>query len=275
MPRCILKRDCSQLYELLRRIGVDESSIARECGVEGPCQAVFDNMLLVMHNLNVDNAQHVSDFLKARYEGRLPIDSSSSTLKQIFDLRPFQCPELDIKIRQPCQVHSCSYWTNHSWTRNCIMFYRIDQGRDSLDRKELTFLLDQTSTEIQKRINLVLAEMRRWALRNKTLDNDQDPAPSAPEPTMEDCCMVCAAPIDKGAIHKQGFRYCGRECYNQKPPLDFRIEQEFHQMPVARVLRICIDSFAAKRPMCHALNVTSKQLDDLCNRYPVGISALI
>lgn len=268
MAACALKKSCSELHNLLRSMGVDEANILQECDEGGPCQAAFDNAMQMHYYLNVDNARCVSDFLKQRYSGRLPITSSGGTIKQIFDQRPFGCPELEIEIRQPCRVRSCSYWTNHSWARNCILLYRSDQGRESLDLKELTFLLDQTSTELRKRTNVILAEMRRWALRNKTEHLDVTEMPTA---AVEDCCCVCVNKVGNGAIHKQGLRYCSRDCHNRKPPLDFRIEQEF-RLPVDRVLRICIDSFAAKRPMCHALNVTSKQLDDLCGRYEVETS---
>ena len=159
-------------------------TIAQDCDGEGPCQSVFDNVMQVQHHLNVDNAKHVEEFLRQRYGGRLPIDSTNSTLKQVFDRQPFDCPELSIKVRQPCRVRSCAYWTNHAWTRNCILFYRVDQGRVGLDLKELIFLLDQTATELRKRTNSILAEMRRWALRNKTQDRVED-APELIEPLSE------------------------------------------------------------------------------------------
>ena len=269
MSTCPWKRVCEPLWELLLRLDVDASSISQECRDDGPCHGVFDNIMLVTAHINVDNAYLVHEFLTALYGGQLPIDSAGGTIKQIFSQRPFGCPEIDVEIRQPCRVRSCGYWTNHAWTRNCILFYRIDQGRDSLDLKELTFLLDQTSTELRKRTNLILAEMRRWALHNKA---EQLEIPTVMEPAVVgDRCCVCGNKIDKGSVTKGGFQYCGRACVEHKPPLDFRIEQEF-KLPVDRVLRICIDSFAARRPMCHALNVTTKQLEDLCGRHAIEIS---
>ncbi|KKN30885.1 hypothetical protein LCGC14_0829600 [marine sediment metagenome] len=262
---CTLNHTCSQLRQLLRQLDVDETNVATECDDTSPCQSAFDNALLVMAHLNIDNATLVSDFIRARYQGQLPIDGSDGTVRQIFDRRPFACPELDIEIRQPCSTQSCAYWTNHAWTRNCILFYRADQGHDSLDFKELSFLLDHTTTELRKRANVVLAEMRRWALLHKA---EQVDAPVAPVLVIGDGCVVCGAEADDDSIYKLGFQYCSTVCFDLKPSLDLRIEQEF-KLPVARVLSICIDSFAAKRPMCHALNVTAKQLDDLCARHDV------
>lgn len=262
---CKLKRTCSQLRTLLRRLDVDEAVVAQTCDGTKPCPSAFDNALLVTQHLNIDNASLVTSFLKKQHGGTLPIDDTITTAKQIFDKRPFACPELGVEIRQPCSVESCSYWTNHQWTRNCILHYRVDQGRIGLDVKELSFLFHQTIPELRKHLNGVLAEMRRWALLGKTSQVD---AEALPEAAPLDSCVVCANVLQKGAILKHGFQYCGRACFDKRPPVDLRIEQEF-QLPVQRVVQICIDSFASRRPMCHALDCTTKQLDDLCTRHAI------
>jgi len=264
---CPHDADCDVLKSMLLTMGVDSDYISDACTEEEACQSLFDNLMLAHHYLNLENAQVVIDAIKKRYDGRLPIDKTDAAIKQIFDRQPFQCPELGVEIRQPCQVSSCAYWTNHSWTRNCALFYRVDQGRDTLDLKELTFLLDRSVTEIRKRTNKVLAEMRRWALHSKV---ESDTVREAPSPVAGGCCVCGRIVGNKRAVHKQGFSYCSRRCYQQKPPLDFRIEREF-KLPIDRVLSICVDSFAAKRPMCHALNVSSKQLEDLCTRYEINL----
>ncbi len=266
MPTCKLKRTCSRLKTLLRRLAVDDEVVAQTCDGTRPCHSAFDNAMLVTQHLNIDNANLVSDFLKHQHGGRLPIDNTNGSAQHIFEQRPFACPELGVEIRQPCCVESCAYWTNHRWTRNCILYYLVDQGRMGLDSKELSFLLHQTIPELRKHTNMVLAEMRRWALFNKTAQVDEEQPPDVV--ALEDCCVVCAAELQKGTVLKDGFQYCSRTCLDKRPPVDLRIEQEF-KLPVQRVVQICTSSFASKRPMCHALNCTTKQLDELCSRHDV------
>lgn len=249
-------------------MGADPDEISSEECTGSICPSVFENAHQMDFQLNIDNIAAVEKFLLDRY-GELPIEKSPAVARQIFNQNPFVCPEIDVEIRQPCQVKSCAYWTDHAWTRNCILFYRVDQHRDSLDTKDLTFLLGSSSSEIRKKTNRAITELRRWALHHKTTQQEDAEAPMAPQ---DDGCVVCGEIIPK-PILKNGFHYCSPKCFETKPPVDFRIEQEF-QLPVGRVLEICIDSFASRRPICHALSVTTKQLTQLCGRYAVDLSRL-
>lgn len=268
MGTCSLDPACKNIRTLLTDIGLKPDSIESGCGGVGPCQGIFNNLLLVTQRLNIDNAKSVVELIKDWYGGKLPIDRSTGSIKQIFEQRPFVCPELDLEIRQPCSVRSCSYWTNHAWAKNCILFYRMEQGKESLDLKELAFLLDKNVTELRKKTNVALAEMRRWALWVKT-SQISEPSPTVPE----NYCAVCGQALTDLAVHKQGIHYCGKNCLNKKPPLDFQLEHDFG-LAVERVLQICVDSFSARRPMCHALSVTTKQLEDLCSRYSIDPSRI-
>jgi len=270
MATCTYRNICEALRNHLLQLGVAEDLIETTCNRRHPCAAAHTNIQLVARHLNVDNAGLVEEFVKGVFNGQLPIDTSAGALDQIFYRSPFYCSELDAEIRQPCTVCSCAYWTNHSWARNCILYYRIDQHRDALDIKELAFLLDELAPELRRRANTVLAEMRRWALHTK-IDQIEFVQPS-PE-IVKDACVVCGSLPEKAPIYRQGFLYCSAACLENIPPLELRIEEEFH-LPIQRILQICADSFAARRPMCHALNVTAKQLEKLCVRHNISSDSL-
>lgn len=268
---CRLKPTCHELRKLMRKIGVSKGSISSDCNGHHPCQGAFDNVTSVTRNLNVDNANHVSDFVRMVFDGELPIERSTVALRQILYREPFYCGEIDTEIQQPCQVTSCAYWTDNDWTRNCILFYLLDQHRPSLDIKEMAFLLGRPSSELRRRTNAVTAELRHWALKHKTAQQEDHLPVRIVE---EEQCMACGHGVqDATPTYHQGFCYCGPDCIDKKPPLDLQIEQDF-RLTIERVLQICVDSFGAKRPICHALNVTARELDELCDRYDVSTTHL-
>lgn len=268
MPECALKKPCVELQRLLRRVGVDGRHIRSECSSTQPCLSAFANLKRATQYINVDNVQAIDRFVRRVFGGRLPVDSSASTRAYVFDRPPFYCVELKTEIRQPCQVTSCAFWTDNTWTRNCIRCYCLEHHRDTLEIKELTFLLGETSTDLRKRANSVLADMRKWALKHRT---EQDAvAAGTPDP---DTCIVCKNPLPSSAFHRQGYVYCTPDCAEVKPPLELNIEGEF-SLPIARILQISAEAFAGKRPICHALGVTNRQLEKMCERHQVDISGL-
>jgi len=270
METCTYNSTCESLRKHLLQLGVSDELVETTCNGRHPCSEALTNVQLITRHLNVDNAGLVEEFVKGVFNGQLPVDTSPSALDQIFYRSPFYCSEIDTEIRQPCSVRSCSYWTNHAWARNCILYYRIDQHRDALDIKELAFLLDELASDLRRRANTVLAEMRRWALHTKI---DQTETPLISGESTEDVCVVCGKPPETKPTYRQKFLYCSSVCLENVPPLELRIEEEFH-LPIRRILQICVDSFAARRPMCHALNVTAKQLEKLCARHNVSSDSL-
>lgn len=269
MPKCKLKRTCGEMRRLLRRMGVAKDQIVTECNGHQPCDGALDNLYNAINHLNIDNANTVHVFFRKLF-GSLPVDKSSVALTQLFKKQPFYCGELSAEVLQPCRADTCAYWTDNPWTRNCIMFYLLDQGRESLDVKDLTFLLGKPSAELRHRLHGIVIQMRHIALKHKTAQaEDQIPIRIVDA----ERCMACGAALEDKVVLRQGHQYCSAECIEKKPPLELRIEQEF-RLSVDRVLQICIDSFGARRPMCHALSVTGRQLDDLCCRHQIDTSHL-
>jgi len=267
--KCHLHKTCQQLYDLVRTLGATPRLLPG-CQQDGVCQAAVENAELLSQQLSPDNATQVTVFLRDVFHGDLPIDQSAVALKQTLEQEPFYCGEIDVEIRQPCGVTSCTYWSDTPWTRNCILFYLLDHHRAVLDIKELAFLLGRQIGELRRHTNNITAELRHWALKRKTAQQDDQ----LPVRIVESAsCAVCGAELDETPIYRHGFCYCSEECIDKKPPLDLRIEQDF-RLPIERVLQICVDSFAALRPICHALSVKTRELDDLCLRYDISTAHL-
>jgi hypothetical protein len=222
----------------------------------------------------VDNAEHVTKAVQKIFSGTLPIDRTTTALSLAFDRPPFKCPELEINIRQPCSVQSCAFWTPREWTRNCIIYYMVDQNRDSLDLKELTILLGEETQTVRKRWNAAVAASSHTAMILKTDQiHREDATATLAEPSANDVCSACGEANGDNTIARGGFVYCCRECCEARPPLELRLESEF-KLPVQRILEICRTNFYARRPMRHALNVSNRQLEDLCTSHEIDISAI-
>ena len=269
VTKCDLKSSCTEFYRLRRRLG--NNGAPPKCRDDRPCRRAFDDVRAVIRDLNVDNVTTVTQSIRKICGGVLPVEQTRQARNFIFREEPFYCPEIDVEVRQPCRVRSCAYWTDNSWTRNCIWFYRLSWHRESLENKELTFLLDCPPASLVKRTHAIVTKMRRHALKNAAAVVRDTIVDSAEEPPEEEStedsiyCVGCGAVIDPDAqsYRKQGYIYCSAECVELKPPVEIRIEEEL-RLPIERVLKICIDSFASKRPMCHALNITSRQLIQIC-----------
>jgi hypothetical protein len=266
--KCTLKRTCKALDNLLGEMGVEHPSFV--CNGTRPCRSIFDGVRLAYRYLNPDNAQIVAAFIRSLFGDTLPIARSTNAISQITENPPFHCPELDIDIYQPCQVKSCAYWTSHNeWTRNCILYYFVDYQREELDVKELAFLLDETSIQIRSRTIHAMTKLRNLALKHKTRQEQLN----RPVKIYGNGCSVCGKTTEKPYTYHSGYTYCSAACYSKKPPLDLQLETEFG-LAAKRVLEVCIDSFIGRRPVCHALGVTTKQLNTLCARHCIDISHL-
>lgn len=265
MATCSIKSPCREIHNLLRRFGQEIGSF--QCCGEFPCDYAFRNIRFVSKLVNVDTVDDVEKSIKKINKNNLPIDQDRQSLDLVFHEDPFFCPEIDTEIRQPCKVRSCAYWTDHSWTRNCIWYYRLNWHRDILENSDIAFLLDLPSNSVVKRIHSIIAQLRRSFLRSATASERSAPVASYKEKVS---CTGCGSEIidDENTYYKKGYPYCSRNCVALKPPIEARIEYDFG-LPVKRVLEICIDSFVGKRPICHALNITTRQLDQICENNKV------
>jgi len=219
--------------------------------------------------LNISNYAEVDSFLRSAFNG-LPVDASSTTYSLIFDQSATYCVETGIQIWQPCQVQSCAYWTDTAWARNCILHYLRRQRRDSLDVKELAFLLAEPTGALRKRLNNAMMSLRRQHVQRLAAKESEDISVSDEEDAPTNKCCVCAG---ESTMLRQGYRYCGRACIDVKPPEELRVETDFNLGSI-RLIQICLDSFATKRQVCHALGISVRQLDSFGQRHRIDISCL-
>lgn len=257
---CPIKAPCRELHNLLRRL--DQENEPFRCKDVSPCDYAFRTIKLVAKLVNVGTVDEIENSLKKINKNNLPIDQDRQSLDFIFQEDPFFCPEIDTEVRQPCKVKSCAYWTDQPWARNCTWYYRLNWHRDILENSELAFLLDLPPNSVVKRVHTIIAQLRRNFLQSATAAERTDSVEVASEKIF---CTGCGAElVDAEKTHyKKGYLYCAKKCVELKHPTEARIESDFG-LPIKRVLEICADSFVGKRPICHALSITSRQLEQIC-----------
>lgn len=274
MPTCKLSRVCGEIKRTLRRCGADHD-IDDTCTGDGFCSAAINNARKLYHYVNTDTAKYVTKSIQKIFGGEFPIDRSTTVLDLAFNKPPFKCPELDINVRQPCSVSSCAFWTAREWTRNCIIYYMVDQNREGLDLKDLTILLGEETNSVRKRWNaaIALSSHRGMELKAEQAKKETEDPPLDQQESDANVCAACGQEAGEDSFIRSGFTYCSDECFTARPPVELQLEQEF-KLPIKRILQVCHSTFYARRPMRHALGVSNPQLDALFSSHQIDISSL-
>ena len=230
-----------------------------DCNGSWPCPNLISNSREIFDTLTPDQVTPIFELLQELSPNKLPIRSSKSLLTE----EPFPCPEIGISIYQPCQVKSCAFFTDHSWTRNCLLYYRVHQEVSQLSVSELAFLLKRSVGTIRKSLSSTMKLVRKAALK-ETISHQPEPVlPLSTE--SRDICIVCGSPIEKTFRRTVKYPYCGDACYLFKPPFMVSLEKEFG-LPVERLLHVCINNFRSTKSISQALGITASKLAHISRR---------
>lgn len=270
--RCSAFETCTTLRELLSELDTPPESIATVCAAEDfeewPCAAFLENARVLYTVVSLDNAKDAVAFIASLFPNRSSMISGK--FHPLSDQTPFNCPELGVDIYQPCKVASCAFHTENDWTRNCILYYRLRQGREILNLNELSFLTKIEVSSLRTLINKTLKGLGHGALKESIAQEQFDKRVTYL--STNNICVVCEgkAPSKKSALVKSGFFYCSRDCYKRKAPTVIRLEREF-ELPIEQLLAMCVQKFSSIKNMCNALGVGQSVFLDLCNRYVIAI----
>jgi len=153
---------------------------------------------------------------------------------------------------------------------NCILFYRLHQGKELLSLNELAFLLGSDVGTLRANLNKSFRILSEAALK-ETIERDYT------EELMErvhpeNVCVVCEERADskRKQVVRSGFSYCSKECAELKPPQIIRLEQKF-RLPIVPILTLCVDRFSTVKHMCSALGVSAPIFIGWCVQHGVEI----
>ena len=249
---------CELVQDTLIELGLRPLT---ECNGEWPCPNLLDNSREIFNSLTPEHPEPVMDLLQEMSDGKLPISSNQEVLKE----EPFRCPELGVDIYQPCKVRTCTFNVEHSWTRNCLIYYRVYKERTKLTIEELELLLKRPRAEISKILKSTMKKLRNAALK-ETISQDSEDTIVRLEPP--DICVVCESAVEKPFRRTIRYVYCGDQCYLYKPPFIIDLEKEFN-LPIVRLLNVCVNTFRSPKAIAQALSLTPSKLTVLCKRYGV------
>lgn len=272
IPRCSALEACEELREILSELGAPHDAVMSVCDSDEsevwPCTAFLENARLLYSLVSLDNAKSAVAFIASLFPNRASM--LSEKFNPLADQTPFSCPELGVEIYQPCRVSSCAFHTENDWTRNCILYYRLRQGRELLNLNELSFLTQIEVGSLRTIINKTLKGLGHGALKESIAQEQFDKR--VKYLLTENICVVCEgkAQSKKASLVKSGFYYCSRDCYKRKPPNVIRLEREF-ELPIEQLLHMCVQKFSSVKNMCNALGVGQSVFTALCARYSVDI----
>jgi hypothetical protein len=261
---------CQDLRKLLKKSKVSRAEISFNCEKTDPwpCHHMYSNARLLYNSISPENSAASLDFLATLFTS--PDKLIGQRFTQEANEAPFHCPDLDIDIYQPCEVKSCSFHTKNPWTLNCILFYRLRQGREVLSLNELAFLLDRDVGSLRTALNKTVRHLSSAALK-ETIAREA-PDERSPIVLKDGLCVSCHRPVEDAPkpTTKSGYSYCSKFCVDSKPPAAVRLEQEL-ELPIRRILSLCIDRFSSVRNMCNALGIGPTVFISWCRKNEVPI----
>ena len=233
-----------------------------------PCRYLVQNAQSLYDAVSPDNSADVLEFVSLLFAR--PEQMLSPRFEQSAQRSPFRCPELDIDMYQPCEVTSCAFYTDNSWTMNCILFYRLQQGKEVLSLNELSFLLGRDVGSLRANLNKAFRSLGEAALKETISREHTEELMDRVYP--ENVCAVCEKRMDsvRAMTVRAQFYYCSPECADLKPPQILRLEQNF-LLPFNRLLEICVARFSTVKHMCSALGVGPAVFMDWCAQFDVEI----
>jgi hypothetical protein len=261
---------CKDLRKLLRKFGVEKDEIDPLCDAEAPwpCSHMLKNAQHLYDSVSPANAKEVLEFIEPMFATREQL--VSDRFRDDYKEAPFQCPELGVDMFQPCTAGSCAFYTNNPWTRNCVLYYRVRHGRETLNLNELSFLLGREVSVLRSTLNRTFRQLSHGAFK-ETIERDHL-SEMVTRINPENVCVVCERKLEgkRKVLRKGGFHYCGRRCVQKKPPQVIRLEQEF-SLPIERLLSLCVEQFSSTKTMCAALGMGHAVFISWCDKFDIPI----
>jgi hypothetical protein len=260
---------CVDLRKLLKKTG-GQASVEKLCEAEDewPCRFLLKNVQTLYGAVSPENAGDVLEFVSELFAR--PEQMVSTQFQRNAQRSPFHCPELDIDMYQPCAVSSCTFYTDNAWTMNCILFYRLHQGKEVLSLNELSFLLGKDVGGLRASLNKAFRSLGEAALKETISRDHTNELMDRVYP--ENVCAVCETRMDsaRAMVTRAQFHYCSDACADEKPPQILRLEQNF-LLPIERIIELCVVRFSTVKHMCSALGASATTFIEWCGKYDVDL----
>lgn len=263
---------CRTLSESLLKIGCAKGEISLCQGSEvWPCTHLPKNIRLLSDLTDKNTAP----LIYASVSSVLAEYGATPPKEELSKGQFFSCPEIlgNPEIRSPCEVTSCYFHTENTWSNNCILSYWTNTCvteknpqefvRRTMTNHELSFLLGVPSNEIRSNLLEALSKLRSEALQ-ETLDSAEvDKGPSH-FVVPDSFCAVCGVRAPNPYTRRSGFVWCSDACWNKKPVAAVKLEEKF-SMPIEKILQSAVQRFGSTKLRASSLGLSSAAFENLCN----------
>jgi hypothetical protein len=162
-------------------------------------------------------------------ERRNIIDAFNSSSTQIELSRPQRkyhvvCPHTSAEVVIPCSLQDCRYFVDYLWSKNCILSYLAEHGKDSLNEEEIAFLHKIPLDEVKRTIRKATALLRKQIILEQLQENR---APSFE--FIPGFCVNCQAKLEEviNDLALDGnYGYCSLECKGELSPPVWKLEHK-------------------------------------------------
>jgi hypothetical protein len=153
------------------------------------------------------------------------------------------CPVTKQEVVAECQLKTCRYWVEHSWTKNCALNFMASQEIDALTVEQVSLLFRKSSNRIDSIYQQCFKIVQRHYLRD-TLRNKGVPQYNF----IPGYCVSCQTRLLEEDLANDALRlehghgYCSPECKKTFPPNYFEIEK-FFQADFYRIIQVGSELF--------------------------------
>lgn len=169
----------------------------------------------------------------------------------------FTCPVLNAPLMTPCQLKSCKFNVNYSWSNNCLLSYMHEQDKQTLSLEEISFLYGIPIDDVTEIYREAIYNLRSGAISVESAHDDKLKPAFAFFPTRGVCC-VCESRIETTSpqlqLKNNDLAYCSKECKQEKPPRLIELEAQYG-LEIGKVLEWVFTNFRSLTLAEQALNL--------------------
>lgn len=138
----------------------------------------------------------------------------------------FRCPVLNETLQGPCEARSCRFWVDYDVTDNCLQAFLKKYQQDTMSLTEISYVTQLTLTTVSRLHTSGLARMRQHAVSGiLNFDDLETSFVLVGHPAV---CVACESYMDDEPFYtSNGFSWCCKECVQERPETDVRIEARF------------------------------------------------
>lgn len=169
------------------------------------------------------------------------------------DDKTFFCERLGCGLVTPCHLRACDFNCKNLAIRNCLLSVRGTERNEIMD---IAKALGVDEAEAKHEVAEAFTQLREASLAEAV---DSSNVNRYDMISGTGVCVVCGGVTPEPYQETDGFVYCRKECYREKPPNLLAVERKY-RADVRHVLRIALETFKQIPLISSALRIPRSSL---------------